>query len=103
MAQFEKASNTRPRVVIITQGPEPTIVATGSQEGEATVQLIPVAPIDPSLILDTNGAGDSFVGAFFEKLANGGDLISAVNAGNTLAGQVVQQSGCAFPQAAEEI
>ena len=46
IASFEKASATRPRVVIITQGAEPTIVATCHSGQEATIELIPVAPID---------------------------------------------------------
>lgn len=46
IASFEQASANRPRVVIITQGAEPTIVATCYSGREATVELIPVAPID---------------------------------------------------------
>jgi len=37
IAQFEKATHTRPRVVIITQGAAPTIVATSDPVGEATI------------------------------------------------------------------
>ena len=90
IASYEKASSTRPRIVIITQGAEPTIVATGRAGQEATVELIPVAPIDQSTIVDTNGAGDSFVGGFFSQLAlNADDLTTAVNKGNELAGKVI--------------
>jgi len=96
IASYEKASNTRPRIVIITQGAEPTIVATGRAGEEATVELIPVAPIDASLIVDTNGAGDSFVGGFFAELAKGSDLTTAVNVGNVLAGKVIQRSGAVY-------
>jgi len=96
IASYEKASTTRPRIVIITQGAEPTIVATGRPGEEATVELIPVAAVDPSTIVDTNGAGDSFVGAFFASLASGSDLTTAVNKGNELAGKVIQKSGCIF-------
>jgi len=97
IASYEKASATRPRIVIITQGAEPTIVATGRPGQEATVELIPVAPIDVSTIVDTNGAGDSFVGGFFSQLAlNADDITTAVNKGNELAGKVIQKSGCVF-------
>ena len=96
IASYEKASNTRPRIVIITQGAEPTIVATGRPGEEATVEMIPVAPIDPSTIVDTNGAGDSFVGGFFAELAKGSDLRTAVDVGNTLAGKVIQRSGAVY-------
>lgn len=55
-----------------------------------------VAPINKDLIVDTNGAGDSFVGGFFAELAKGSDLATAVNKGNELAGKVIQKSGCIF-------
>lgn len=97
IAAYEKSNTNRPRVVIITQGAEPTIVATCQPGQEATVELIPVAPIDPATIVDTNGAGDSFVGGFFASLAqNPGDLTAAVNKGNELGGKVIQKSGCVF-------
>lgn len=96
IASYEKASSTRPRIVIITQGAEPTIVATGRAGEEAKVELIPVAPIDASLIVDTNGAGDSFVGGFFAELAKGSSLTTAVNVGNVLAGKVIQRSGAVY-------
>lgn len=96
IAKYEKVNTARPRVVIITQGAEPTIVVTCQSGEEPTVELIDVAPIAKELIVDTNGAGDSFVGGFFSELAKGSDLKTAVNAGNTLAGKVVQKSGCVF-------
>ena len=96
IATFEKANTARPRKVIITQGAEPTIVVTGLPGEEPTVELIPVAPIDASTIIDTNGAGDSFCGAFFASLAAGDDLRTAVNKGNALAGIVITKSGCVF-------
>jgi adenosine kinase len=96
IAQYEKASATRPRIVIITQGGAPTIVATSAPGGEATIQLVDVPAIDQELIVDTNGAGDSFVGGFFAALAQGSDLITAVTKGNELARSVIQKSGCVF-------
>ena len=72
-------------------------MATGRPGQEVTIELIPVAPIDPTTIVDTNGAGDSFVGGFFAQLAqNPDDLTTAVNKGNELAGKVIQKSGCIF-------
>lgn len=96
LASYEKVNQERPRVVIITQGKEPTIVATGVPGQEARVDLVEVAPIDQSLIIDTNGAGDSFVGGFFASLSKGEDLLAAVAKGNELAGKVIQRSGCVF-------
>lgn len=57
LAQVPKKNTKRPRVVIITQGTEPTIIATFKDGGAAEVQEVPVHPIDSSKIVDTNGAG----------------------------------------------
>lgn len=96
IAQYEKVSTTRPRVCIITQGAAPTLVVTGNPGGEPRVDLVDVPPVDKDSIVDTNGAGDSFVGGFFAALAKGEDLLAAVAKGNALAGKVIQKSGCVF-------
>ena len=54
--------------------------------------------IDQSLVRDTNGAGDTFVGAFFAALAAGKTVSDAVRCGQDLAGQVVQNSGVSFEE-----
>ena len=96
VATYEKANSARSRVVIITQGAEPTIVVTGKPGEEPVVELIAVAPIEVASIVDTNGAGDSFVGGFFSQLAQDKTLTEAVNKGNEIAGKVIQKSGCVF-------
>ncbi len=47
--------------------------------------------------MDTNGAGDSFVGGFLAAIAQGKDMETAVKAGQYCASEVIQQSGCSFP------
>ena len=95
VASWEKANTKRPRVVIMTQGPEPAIVATSAGNGaEATVELIPVAPVEKDLIVDTNGCGDSFVGAFIGSIQKGKSVSDAVKEGNALGSQILQVRGC---------
>lgn len=80
-----------PRRVVITQGAEPVIVAQGTE-----VREYPVDRIDPNLIVDTNGAGDAFVGGFLAALANDEPEETCVKQGNYCAGFLIQQSGCTF-------
>ena len=47
------------RTVIITQGKDPTLVVSGAT---GDVSSFPVDALDSSLVVDTNGAGDSFCG-----------------------------------------
>jgi len=82
----------KPRTVIFTQGKNPTIVC---RNGE--IELIPVNKIDPSLIVDTNGAGDSFVAGLLTGLSLGYSLNESVLAGHYLASEVIQQDGATFP------
>jgi adenosine kinase len=60
---MKKVNTNRNRVAIITQGKEPVVLAY--QRGEETVvEEIPIPQIEKDKIVDTNGAGDSFVGGF---------------------------------------
>lgn len=93
IAALPKASGTHARVVVITQGSDSTVVAVNG-----TVTEYPVTKIDGSAIVDTNGAGDAFVGGFLAQFLQGAALAKCVDAGHWTAGQVIQQSGCTFPK-----
>ncbi|CAG9460511.1 unnamed protein product [Pedinophyceae sp. YPF-701] len=92
IAGMPKASGHRPRVVVVTQGAQPTLVARGGRVASYLVD-----PIDKAKIVDTNGAGDAFVGGFLSQLALGKDDAECCRAGNYAAGQVIQVSGCKMP------
>lgn len=47
--------------------------------------------------MDTNGAGDAFVGGFLSQLVVGKSVAEGVRAGHYAASVVVQRSGCTFP------
>jgi len=97
IAALPKANMKRPRNVIITYGAKPTIIATNDHSGEVTVQEVPITPIPAENVIDTNGAGDAFVGGFLSQLYQDKDIVTCVKAGNYLGGQVVQRGGCTFP------
>jgi adenosine kinase len=68
------------------------------QEGQETISKeFPIPAISKDLIIDTNGAGDSFVGGFMSQIVQGKELEHAIKAGIWLSGQVIQQYGCTFP------
>jgi len=78
-----------PRMVVITQGSQPTVVADANGVTEYKVDLI-----EESKIVDSNGAGDAFVGGFLAGLAQGCPIEECCTAGNHAAGEIIQQSGC---------
>jgi adenosine kinase len=58
-----------------------------------TVKEYPVPFIEPERVLDTNGAGDSFVGGFFSQLAQGKDIEKCIDCGIWISELVIQRSG----------
>jgi len=92
ISAMPKACGSRPRVVVFTQGSDPTLVACGG-----VVNSFPVEMLPKEKLVDTNGAGDAFVGGFLAMLAKGSDLAACVAAGNYAARQIIQVSGCKIP------
>jgi adenosine kinase len=93
LSALPKASGARARVVVITQGSNDTLVATNG-----VITNYPVELLDKELIVDTNGAGDAFVGGFLARLAEGKPIAECVRSGTFSARTVIQFSGCAFPR-----
>merc|ERR1711879_121734 len=80
-----------PRKVVITQGCDPTVVAI-----RGNVTKYPVQKLAKEQLVDTNGAGDAFVGGFLAGLAKGKDIEGCHKAGAYAACEIIQQSGCSF-------
>jgi adenosine kinase len=115
MSALPKVNAARSRVVVITQGSRQTVVAH-----DGVVKTVAVPRVDPTKIVDTNGAGDSFVGGFLAYLVRrlftpphpppaselthaqmkGRDMDTCVAAGHAAAAEVIQRSGCTFPAVA---
>lgn len=91
-----KASGTRPRIVVFTQGSSSTIVAANG-----VVTVYPVDPLPREALVDTNGAGDAFVGGFLSQLVQNKPLAECVRAGHFAARTIIQRSGCTFPKECE--
>jgi adenosine kinase len=93
IASQPKASGARPRVVVFTQGADSTIVALNGK-----VTVYPVDPLPKENLIDTNGAGDAFVGGFLSRLALGASIAECVRAGHYASRVIIQRSGCTFPK-----
>jgi len=83
----------RTRTVVITQGAGNVIVVKDGETKE-----YPATPIAKEQIVDTNGAGDAFVGGFLAALVEGKDQAKCVKCGIWAATKIIQQSGCTFPE-----
>jgi adenosine kinase len=95
IALLPKVNSARPRVVVVTQGHDATIVAV-AKEGKVEVSEYPTAKIPDEEIVDSNGAGDAFAGGFLGQLILGGDIEKCVKAGQWLAGLCLRSNGPAY-------
>jgi len=87
------SAKERKRTVVITQGADPTIVSINGNN-----QCFPVITLDDKKIVDTNGAGDAFVGGFLAALSQGKKIEECCKAGAYAASVVIQYSGCTYPE-----
>uniref|UniRef100_A0A8D0L7F6 Adenosine kinase n=1 Tax=Sphenodon punctatus TaxID=8508 RepID=A0A8D0L7F6_SPHPU len=88
-----KMNPKRQRIVVFTQGKDDTIMAT-----ENEIRAFPVLISDQSEIVDTNGAGDAFVGGFLSQLVYDRPLTECIRAGHYAASVIIKRSGCTFPE-----
>lgn len=88
-------------VLVITAGADPTMVAC---KGQPDIVRFPVPAADN--IVDTNGAGDAFVGGFLAELVRSGPSIpieACIAAGHACAQVVLQQVGCQLPRQSDPL
>eukprot|EP00545_Synedropsis_sp_CCMP1620_P012054 CAMPEP_0119003888 /NCGR_PEP_ID=MMETSP1176-20130426/821_1 /TAXON_ID=265551 /ORGANISM="Synedropsis recta cf, Strain CCMP1620" /LENGTH=345 /DNA_ID=CAMNT_0006955529 /DNA_START=34 /DNA_END=1071 /DNA_ORIENTATION=- len=87
-----KKNDKRKRMVVFTQGSKSTIVA---YDGKVTEYA--VTPLAKELLVDTNGAGDAFVGGFLSQLVQDKAVQECVEAGHWAARAIIQTSGTQLP------
>ncbi|KAL9278285.1 putative adenosine kinase [Arabidopsis thaliana] len=93
ISQLPKATGTYKRTTVITQGADPVVVA---EDGK--VKKYPVIPLPKEKLVDTNGAGDAFVGGFMSQLVKEKSIEECVKAGCYASNVVIQRSGCTYPE-----
>jgi adenosine kinase len=92
ISRFPKENGSKQRTVVITQGAEATVVASHGK-----IVKHPVIRVPADKLVDTNGAGDAFVGGFLSQLVAGKEIGECVRGGHYAANVIVQRSGCTFP------
>jgi len=96
IASLPKENGSTSRLVVITQGAGDVVIA---EHGKLV--KFPVEPLDAAAIVDTNGAGDAFVGGFLAQRVLGKPLAVAVKCGNWAARHCIQRSGCTMPDVSD--
>ncbi|KAK5881333.1 hypothetical protein CesoFtcFv8_022146 [Champsocephalus esox] len=88
-----KENTKRQRMVVFTQGKDDTVATVGEK-----VTRFPVLDIDQNDIVDTNGAGDAFVGGFLSSLVKEQAVEECIRAGHYSANVIIRRVGCTFPE-----
>ncbi|KAJ6767826.1 ADENOSINE KINASE 2-LIKE ISOFORM X1 [Salix koriyanagi] len=65
---------------------------------DGKVKLFPVILLPKEKLVDTNGAGDAFVGGFLSQLVQEKPIEDCVKAGCYAANVIIQRSGCTYPE-----
>jgi adenosine kinase len=89
LVNLPKLNNNRKRIVILTQGHDPVLLFENDN-----VREFPVAELQESEIVDTNGAGDAFVGGFLSQYIQNKSFDDCINVGIRAARKIIQRSGC---------
>lgn len=80
------------KLAVVTNGAQGTRVATqDGQNGQNA--LVKIATPSVAKVIDTNGAGDNFAGAFLYGLSQGHDLAQCGKLASQVASQVIQNFG----------
>jgi len=92
LVAYQKANSHRTRIVVFTQGAKQTIVATHDK-------IEKFAPISckPEELVDTNGAGDAFVGGFLSQFVQQKSTEQCIKAAHYAAWECIRRSGATFP------
>ncbi|WWC58996.1 uncharacterized protein I303_101542 [Kwoniella dejecticola CBS 10117] len=101
LAASSKSNASRPRLVVITQGADSTLVASSNASGspnnlgpnDENPKTFPVPKLAADKIVDTNGAGDMFAGGFMGSLAQGKSLDESIEIGHKLGQMCCGQIG----------
>lgn len=91
LVTLPKENSQRERIVIITQGPMPVLLFLNGE-----IKEFPVPALSREQMVDTNGAGDAFVGGFLAQFVQKQAFEVCIRCGIWAASQIIQRSGCTF-------
>ncbi|CBZ56216.1 GG10762, related [Neospora caninum Liverpool] len=83
------------KLAVMTRGESSVIAAESAADGTVVIHEVEVPKVPDEKIVDTNGAGDAFIGGFLYAFAQGRSVRDSIVCGNACARNVIMHEGFA--------
>ena len=100
MEKAHKKLSPKKRIMVVTGDCQGVFCSEFNYETNSLEYLHQSFPkfIKKEEIVDTNGAGDAFLGGFLSQFLKGKDIFKCCKAGNAVAGVILRNVGCTYPK-----
>lgn len=89
--------SARRKIIVVTDGSNPVFYYEGNSTNIES-SLVNVPPVKHEDIVDTTGAGDSFVAGFIHALIEGKPTRDCIELGCEISAKVIKVTGCNLPK-----
>ncbi|CRL03317.1 CLUMA_CG016502, isoform A [Clunio marinus] len=89
--------NEQKKIIVVTDGANPVFFYEGNSS-QIQSDLVNVPQVDANEIIDTTGAGDSFVAGFIYALMEGKTTRECIEVGCEISAKVIRVIGCNLPK-----
>jgi adenosine kinase len=88
-------TKTRKKIIVVTDGANPVCFFEGNSSSPTVINgSVDVQQVDASEIVDTTGAGDSFVAGFIYAFMESKDTRECIGKGCEISAKVIKTIGC---------
>lgn len=95
---FNEYKKSSFKIIIITDGSNPVLLYRGNASQGFESESVKVPKVRPEEIIDTTGAGDSFVAGFLHELIEGKEIRECIEYGCEISAKVIRVLGCNLPK-----
>lgn len=91
-------SSEKEKIVVVTDGASPVYFYQGNTTSGIESDSVEVPKVEQKEIIDTTGAGDSFVAGFIHALIEGKSTRECIEVGCEISAKVIKVIGCNLPK-----
>lgn len=94
----EYNNSAKQKIIVVTDGANPVFYYQGNSSAGIESDSVEVPKVELSEIIDTTGAGDSFVAGFIHALMNDKPIRECIEVGCEISAKVIKVIGCNLPK-----